>query len=217
MTDYARRRVTMVDTQVRVADVTKFPILDAMLTVPREAFVPAAQRQTAYIGENLDLGGGRVLLEPRTLGKMLDALNVRPTDLVLDVGCGLGYSAAVLSRLAEAVVALEDDADMAREAEGALAEAGADNVVTVTGRLADGAPVHGPYDVILVNGGVQAVPDALLDQLAEGGRIACLFMEGTLGVVRMGLKVDGAISWRYGFNAAAPVLPGFARAAEFVL
>jgi protein-L-isoaspartate(D-aspartate) O-methyltransferase len=207
----------MVDTQIRPSDVTKFPIIDAMLTVPRELFVPNGRREAAYVGENLDLGDGRVLLEPRTLAKMLDALNVEPDDLVLDVGCGLGYSSAVLARMAEAVVALEEDEHMASEAEGALAEVGADNAAVVTGALAAGAPQHGPYDAIILQGGVETVPDAICEQLKEGGRIAAVFMEGALGVCRIGHRVDGAMSWRYAFNASAPVLPDFAKSRDFAL
>jgi len=211
MTDYAARRTVMVDTQVRPSDVTKFPIIDAMLDVPREAFVPRHLREAAYMGENIDLGGGRVILEPRTLSKLLDSLDIRSSELVLDVGSALGYSAAVIARMAEAVVAVEEDGDMANEAQGLLSEHGADNVIVHHGPLAEGAPEHGPYDVIVVEGGVGDLPQTLIEQVKQGGRIACLFMEGALGAVRIGYKIDGDISWRYAFNAGAPVLPGFER------
>lgn len=217
MTDYATRRRMMVDTQVRPSDVTKFPIIDAMLNVPREMFVPDAMREAAYSDGNIDLGTGRVLLEPRTLAKMLDALNVNADELVLDVGSGLGYSSAVVARMAQAVVALEDDEDTTNEAQSVLMEAGADNVVVHTGALADGAAEHGPYDVILIQGGVAELPDNLVNQLKDGGRIACLFMQGALGAVRIGYKSGGAVSWRFEFNAAAPVLPGFEKQAAFAL
>jgi len=216
MQDFATRRMMMVDTQVRPNDVTKFPIIEAMLHVPREDFVPAARREAAYIGENVPLEGGRVLLEPRNFAKMLDVLDIQPDDLVLDIGCGLGYSSAVIARMAEAVVAVEE-ASLAGQAESALAAAGADNVAVVEGALAAGSPKHGPYCVILIEGGVEEVPQALLDQLKEGGRIAALFMDGALGTVRIGRKIDGHIGWRDAFNAAAPVLPGFAATKEFVL
>ena len=217
MTDFALRRRVMVDTQVRPSDVTKFPIIDAMLTVAREDFVPAAQREAAYLGENLDLGQGRVLLEPRTLAKMLDALEIGGADLVLDVGCAMGYSAAVIARMAEAVVAVEPDASMAAEAQEALSLAGADNVVVHEGPLAEGAAAHGPYDAVIVQGGVAQVPQPLVDQLKEGGRMACVFMQGALGEVRLGRKHDGRISWRMVFNAGAPVLDGFDKEAAFQL
>ncbi len=215
MTDYAARRTMMVDTQVRPSDVTKFPIIDAMLTVPRERFVPEAARETAYMGEHVDLGEARVVLDPRAFAKLLDALDIQPDHLVLDLGCGYGYSAAVLSRLAEAVVAVEEDASMAADAQSLLSEIAADNVAVSEGPLTDGAPQHGPYDVIIVEGAVQDVPEGLLEQLKDGGRIGCIFMEGVLGVARVGLKTDGRVTWRYAFNASAPVLTGFQRQPAF--
>ncbi|MET4100738.1 protein-L-isoaspartate(D-aspartate) O-methyltransferase [Roseovarius sp. MBR-78] len=217
MTDFAARRTIMVDTQVRPSDVTKFPIIDAMLRVPREGFVPTRLREVAYLGENLDLGGGRVLLAPRTLAKMLDALDIGGGDLVLDIGPAHGYSAAVIAHLAEAVIGVEDDAALVEEAQRALGEAGADNVVMIEAALAEGARDHGPYDVIVIEGGVGDLPDGVAGQLKEGGRIACLFGEGALGVVRIGYKIDGRINWRDAFHAAAPVLPGFERQTVFAL
>ena len=217
MTDFAARRTVMVDTQVRPSDVTKFPIIDAMLAVPREEFVPQPLREAAYLGENLDLGGGRVILEPRTLAKMLDALDIQDDELVLDIGCAHGYSSAVIAHLAEAVVAVESDAAMAAEAQGALAETGADSVAVHEGPLVEGAPEHGPYDVIVVEGAVEHLPEAITGQLKDGGRIACLFQEGALGAVRIGYKIDGHLSWRFAFNAGAPVLPGFERHQAFAL
>jgi len=216
MPDYAARRTMMVDTQIRPSDVTKFPIIDTFLSVPREQFVPAAQREAAYMGENIAIAPGRVVLEPRTLAKILDALDVQPHELVLDIGTGLGYSAAVLSRLGEVVVAVEEDDTFAAEAETALSEFGADNVILVHAPLTEGAPKHGPYDAIVVQGGVETIPPAVLDQLKEGGRIAAVFMEGALGVCRIGYMVDGTVSWRFAFNAGATVLQGYASASDFV-
>ena len=217
MTDYKTRRVVMVDTQVRPSDVTKFPIIDAMLTVPREAYVPNAKREAAYAGENLDLGGGRVVLEARTLAKMLDALDIHPEELVLDLGCAYGYSTAVIARLAQAVVAVEEDEVMARDAEQTLSENAVDNAAVMQGVMAQGNAKNGPYDVITIQGAVEVVPSTILDQLKEGGRIGCIFMEGALGTCRVGYKKDGQISWRFAFNAGAPVLPGFERHMEFSL
>ncbi|QYK40178.1 MAG: protein-L-isoaspartate O-methyltransferase [Paracoccaceae bacterium] len=217
MADFVTRRRMMVDTQVRPSDVTKFPIIDAMLAVPREAFVPDDRREAAYMGENLPLASGRVILEPRTLAKMLDALDLQPGDLVLDVGTGLGYSAAVVARMTEAVVAVEEDEAMAADAQRRLSDQGADNVVVVQGPLAGGVPKHAPYDAILVQGGVEVLPGAIAEQLRDGGRIACLFVEGRLGTVRIGVKQGDVIAWRHAFNALAPVLPGFAKAREFTL
>lgn len=217
MTDFTARRTMMVDTQVRPSDVTKFPIIDAMLKVARENYVPVAQREAAYLGENLNLGDGRILLEPRTLAKMLDALAIGNDELVLDIGCAYGYSSAVIAHMAEAVVAVEEDEQMAKEAQETLMTADADNVIVHQGPLAEGAAQHGPYDVVIVQGGVGMVPEAILAQLKVGGRIACLFMEGALGEVRLGYKREDGISWRKMFNAGAPVLAGFARERAFQL
>lgn len=207
----------MVDTQVRPADVTKFPIIDAMLTVKREDFVPAAQREAAYVGENLDLGDERVVLEPRTFAKMLDALDISNGEMVADIGAALGYSTAVIALMAEAVVAVEEDEAMASEAQEALSEAGIDNVLVQMAPLVDGAAQHGPYDVMILQGGVVDFPQALADQVKDGGRVACLFMEEALGEARIGYKRRDQLVWRRVFNATAPVLPGFARAAAFQL
>ncbi|MBY6088766.1 protein-L-isoaspartate O-methyltransferase family protein [Maritimibacter alkaliphilus] len=216
MTDFAARRTMMVDAQVRPADVTKFPIIDAMLAIPREAFVPGEKREAAYLGDNIDLGGSRVMLEPRTLAKMLDALDIQPDELVLDLGCAQGYSAAVMSRLAEAVIAVDSE-EMLGDAQATLSEVGADSVVVQAGDLTAGAPEHGPYDVIVLEGAVEVLPEALTDQLKEGGRMAVLFAEGALGTVKVGYKIDGQMSWRFAFNAGAPVLPGFERHGAFTL
>lgn len=217
MTDYAARRNVMVDTQVRPSDVTKFPIIDAMLKLPRETFVPASKREAAYVGENLYLGGGRVMLEPRTLAKMLDALDIDRDDVVLDIGCGLGYSTAVAARLADFVVGVEEDEDRAAEAQVILSEHGIDNAAIMSGVLSEGAAKSGPYDAIMVQGGVQSFPQGLADQLKDGGRVAAVFLEGQLGVVRIGHKMGDHISWRFSFNAGAPLLPGFEKETAFVL
>ncbi len=217
MTDYTSRRTMMVDTQVRPSDVTKFPIIDAMLSVPRESFVPDHLREAAYVGENLALGPGRVMLEPRTLAKMLDALDIQQNHVALDVGCGLGYSTAILARMCEFVVGVEDDEARAEEAQGILSRHGFDNAAVMAGPLAEGSAKSGPYDIIVVQGAVEEVPAALTDQLREGGRIACVFSEGTLGVIRVGHKIDGVMNWRFSFNASAPVLSGFEKPAAFAL
>ena len=217
MSDFAASRLMMVDTQVRPSDVTKFPIIDAMLTVQRELFVPRDKREAAYIGENVGLGDGRVLLEARSLAKMLDALDLQKTDLVLDIGAGLGYSAAVMARMSEAVVALEDTPERIAEAQDALTEAEADNVILQLGHLVEGAAQHGPYDVIVIEGAVEMVPPGLVAQLKEGGRIACIFSDAALGTAKIGYKLNGRVTWRALFNAGAPLLPGFQAARDFAL
>ena len=217
MPDFAARRTTMVDTQVRPSDVTKFPIIDAMLAVPREAYMPDGKADLAYVGAPVELAANRLVLEPRTIAKMLDAMDLQPGDMVLDLGCGLGYSTALLAQMTEAVVAIEENAEMARDAEIILGEQGVDNAAVIEAPLTEGSPKHGPYDGILLQGAVEEMPAAILDQLKEGGRIVAIFMEGALGECRVGIKVDGRVSWRMAFNATAPVLPGFAKAPSFAL
>ncbi|MBO6791707.1 MAG: protein-L-isoaspartate O-methyltransferase [Dinoroseobacter sp.] len=217
MTDFETRRRMMVDTQVRPSDVTKYPVLDALLEVRREMYVPDALRDVAYMDNSITLGENRIVLEARTFSKILDTLDIQQDEMALDIGCGLGYSAAVLGKLCEAVVAVEEDETLASEAEAILGSEGADNVAVVGGALTEGAAKHGPYDVIILEGAVEEMPEALTDQLKEGGRIAAVFMDGALGMVRVGLKTGGTISWRFAFNATAPVLPGFSKAASFAL
>ena len=199
----------MVDTQVRPSDVTKFPIIDAMLNVPREDFVQPDSREIAYVEDQLPVAPGRTMLEPRTLAKVLDALAIELSDVALVVAPGLGYSAAIVSRMADVVIAVEEDETLAKEAEATLSEGGFDNAVVLSGPHAEGAAKHGPYDVILIEGGLATRPEALEAQLRDGGRIAAVFMSGALGVVRIGSKIDGQVVWRDAFNASAPLLAGF--------
>jgi len=215
MPDFTRLRVTMVDTQVRPSDVTKFPILDAMLSVPREAYVPDAKRDIAYADTPVDLGDGRQMLDARAIAKLLEALTPAPSDLVLEVGAGGGYTTALLASMAEAVVAVEEDEDLARDAEAALVEQGVDNAAIVVGALKSGSEKHGPFDMVMIFGGVEQVPDTIIAQLRDGGRIAAIFMNGALGEARVGVKSGNVVSWRMAFNATAPVLPGFEKAPSF--
>lgn len=217
MADYETLRTMMVDTQVRPADVTKFPVIDAMLSVPREDYVPEDKRDSAYVDDNVDLGDGRVMLEPRTMGKLLDALDIQPNEVVLDLGCGLGYSTALLSRLAEFVVAVEEDEGRVAEAQANLSAHDVDNAAVVQGTLAGGAAKQGPYDVIVLQGAAEHVPQALIDQIKDGGRMAVLFSDGALGTMRIGYKLDGGMTWRMAFNAGAPVMSGFERHQAFTL
>ncbi len=217
MPDFSARRMMMVDTQVRPNDVTKFPIIEAMLSVPRESFVPGAMTEAAYMGENLTIAPGRVMLEPRTLAKMLDAMDIGPEDSVLDVGTGLGYSAAVVARMAGSVVATEEIAGLAAGAAERLRALSVTTVRVVTAPLTEGAAAEGPFDAIVIQGGIETVPAALLAQLKDGGRIGCIFTEGALGSCRIGLKSGAGVSWRFAFNATAPVLAGFAARRAFTL
>lgn len=215
MSEFTQRRVTMVDTQVRPSDVTKLPIIDAMLSVPREVFVPANARDIAYMDNPVPLGEGRQLLDPRATGKLLSALDPTPNDLVLEIGPAGGYTTALLAHLSEAVVAVEEDADLAREAESALVDNGIDNAALIEGVLVDGSAKHGPFDAIAIFGGVEEFPAKLAGQLKDGGRAVAIFMDGPVGEARLGIKSNDKISWRMVFNATAPVLPGFTRVPSF--
>ncbi len=207
----------MVDCQVRPSDVTRYTVIDAMLRVPREEFVPQTYRNVAYAGEHIPLANGRVLLDPRVTGKMLDALALTDDNLVLDIGCGFGYIAALCGQMAEAVIAVEADTDMAAQAVDILAAQEADNVVVVEAGLLEGAPTHGPYDAVLIEGAVEMVPESILSQIKENGRIAAIFMDGTVGQCRIGRMSGGQVTWRRAFDATATVLEGFEREKAFEL
>ena len=213
--DFTTARLAMVDCQVRPSDVTRFDIIDAMLSVPREAYVPNELRSVAYSGEHVPLGGGRVLLDPRVIGKFLDAVAPGPGDLVLDIGTGLGYSAALLARLSQAVVAVEEDEAMARAAEATLSDHGVDNVMVVNAPHTDGAPEHGPYDVIFLQGAFETFPKSLENQLKEDGRVVALRLDGAVSYCTTGVKSGGRITWRHEFDATGPLLEGFETAKEF--
>lgn len=215
MTDYKLARTAMVDCQIRPSDVTKYPIIQAFLTTPREAYVPLNSRPVAYAGEHIALDDGRVMLDARTFAKMLDAVNVQPNELVLDLGCGLGYSTAILATMAEAVVAVESNAQMAAEASATLSEQSVDNALVTTGALTKGNAKNGPYDVIILQGAIDEIPNALTDQLKDGGRICAIFRDSAYGDCRIGYKSHQKLSWRTAFNASAPVIDGFESKPEF--
>ncbi|NOR60875.1 MAG: protein-L-isoaspartate O-methyltransferase [Rhodobacteraceae bacterium] len=215
MTDFAAVREAMVDGQVRPSDVTLYPVIEAMLTVPREDYVPEALREIAYIGDHLPLADRRVVLDARVMAKMLETLAIQPNELVLDIGAGLGLSSALIAHLSEAVIALESDETLANDAEVQLAKHGVDNAIVETGTLVEGAPKHGPYDVIVIEGGVGEVPQSLIDQLKTGGRMAAIMMDGALGRCMLGRKTANGMDWRWSFDGAAPVLPGFEKQTIF--
>jgi protein-L-isoaspartate(D-aspartate) O-methyltransferase len=217
--DFSERRVKMVDGQIRTTDVTSASLLDAFLAVPREKFVGQASASLAYIDEDVRIGttpeGPRYLMEPSPLARLIQLADVAASDSVLDVGCGTGYGSAILSRLARSVVALESDAQLAAKAAATLSALGCGNVEVVTGTLRDGLAAMAPYDVILVNGSVEEVPQALHDQLAEGGRLVAVEGRGNAGVARLFLKTTGVVTGRRAFNAAIKPLPGFERTRVF--
>jgi len=216
MFDSALARRMMVDGQIRTVDVRSPELIAAMLEVPRECFVPQPLAEQAYSDGELDLGNGRAMLAPMVFAKLVDAARLSGGEHVLDVGCGLGYSAAVLARLASSVVALEQDADLARLAKTALASNGAAGVVAVQGPLTAGWPSAAPYDFILLDGATEIVPDALACQLKPGGRLACVFGRTAATKATLFRLAEGRLVGRPIFDAAAVPLPGFRAAPTFV-
>lgn len=209
-TDYTAARLNMVESQVRPNRVTDLRLITAMLNLPRERFVADAQRGVAYVDEDLPLGGGRFLIEPMVFARLVQTARVQADDVVLEVGAGTGYDAAVLSRLAKRVVALESDAGLLRRASEALASLNVDNVTLVSGSLSDGCPAHAPYNVILLGGAVEHVPVRISDQLAEGGRlVAVVAPPGEPGRATLFTRIAGALSHRVVFDAGSRLLPGF--------
>ena len=215
MTDFAAARQAMVDCQVRPSDVTRYAIIEAMLWAPRELFVAKAKRDVAYAEAEVELAPGRVLLEPRTFAKMLETANIGSQDLVLDLAPGTGYSTAVIARMAEAVLAIEPVAELAGPAQALLDSLEVDNAVIGQGDPAVGDAAHGPYDVIFINGAVEALPEALGAQLKEGGRLVALFRAGGVGQCCVLTRAGAGVSRRYVFVADAPLLVGFESADEF--
>ena len=211
------QRTTMVDTQVRPSDVTKFPIIDALLRVPREDYVPEAHSDVAYAEATIPLSDGRELMETRCFAKMLDATDLSNTDHVLIIGGGLGYSAAVIGTMAGSVVMVEEDADMATVAERTLSDAGIHNVAVLEAGLTEGAAKAGPYDVIFIEGSIEVLPQSLADQLKDGGRVATALTTAQGCAVNIGHKSQDHVSWRPVFDAQLPVLDGFAALVDFAL
>lgn len=217
MSDSSTARRNMVASQVRANDVTDPRLQAAMGEIAREKFVPRSVRAVAYASQELPLGGGRALMEPRNFAKLAHAAQIRAHNVVLVVGAGTGYGAAILARLGETVVALEEDEALAKEADGLLASVGADNAAVVRGPLAKGCPQQAPFDVIFIDGGVEEIPEALFAQLKEGGRLAAIILEGRVGKARIFTRTAKTISARTIFDGMAPALPGFAKTREFSL
>ena len=213
--DFQEMRVKMVDGQVRTTDVTDTPILNAMLEMPREEFVPAGLRPLAYMDDDIALGAGRFMMRPSPFARLVQLCGVRAGDLVLDVGCGSGYSSAILARIAGFVVALESEAELAAAAGKALAAVGCENVSVVEGPLPAGHAAQAPYDAIVVEGAVDAISPALIEQLKEGGRLVAVVGEGNTGRATLWLKEGGLVSSRPVFNAAVPMFEAFRREPVF--
>ena len=220
MANFETARRNMVDCQLRTNRLVDVALIDAFGEIPREQFVPQEMQSIAYVDEDVPIGDGRFLMEPMVFARILQELAITPGDIVLDVGCGTGYSSAILSRLAATVVALECDQRLAALSNDLLTSLSADNAIVVEGPLAEGYPKQGPYDVIWIGGAVAEIPSGLSDQLAEGGRLAAVIASGNNdagpGEAQLMLKRNGIVSKRVLFDANVPRLPGFQSNMGFV-
>ncbi len=218
MSDFATARQKMVDGQVRPSDVTDIRILDAMLAIPREEFVPANLRPIAYLDLDLDVGGGaakRCLIKPVVLAKMIQAAEIVETDKVLVVGCATGYSAAVIAKLADRVFATEPDANLVSVAKASLTRLGISNVSVVKADPAAGDAANGPFDVIILDGTTEIAPEGLYEQLKMGGRLAGVFAQNQPSKAKLVTRSLADFGDRILFDASAPVLPGLERIPAF--
>jgi protein-L-isoaspartate(D-aspartate) O-methyltransferase len=220
MSGFSTARQKMVDGQVRTSDVTDFRIIDAMLAVPREAFVPANQRALAYLDRDLDIAEGgaarRFLIKPVVIAKMLQAAGIKDTDKVLVTGCATGYTAALVARLAGHVVATESDPTQAAKAAEVLRELGLANVTFRAAAAADGDPSNAPYDAIVLDGATEIVPERLYGQLGEGGRLVGVFAMSKPPRAMLVTRSHGDFGTRALFDAVVPVLPGLEHRPAFV-
>jgi protein-L-isoaspartate(D-aspartate) O-methyltransferase len=223
MIDFQQARTNMVDCQIRPNNVTDLQVLKAFSTVPREEFVPARNRELAYVDEDIavhadEVGAiDRYLMDPMSMAQLISLAGVEIDDIVLDIGCASGYSTAILSQLCNSVVALEVDETLARQAGERLTELDFDNAVVVGGPLESGYPDEGPYDVIFIGGAVDFVPETLFSQMKEGGRLVVVEGHGNAGVARLYVKNNGLASGRSSFNCAVKPLPGFQAEEVFAL
>jgi protein-L-isoaspartate(D-aspartate) O-methyltransferase len=217
MTDFALARRNMVECQLRPNRVTNALLLAAVGDLPRERFLSEDLEAIAYADDDIPLGKGRYLMEPMVLARLIQALQPGPGDKALVVASGRGYGAALLGRLVKSVAAIESDAGLAGSANQTIKALGLGNVSIVTAPAEGGLPISGPYDVILIEGAVRQIPPAILDQLAEGGRLVTVLAgaPGALGVAQLVVKVGGVTSGRPLFDAGTPALPGFAPPARF--
>jgi protein-L-isoaspartate(D-aspartate) O-methyltransferase len=215
---FAEARRQMVLTQLRPNKVIDEQVIAAMAAVPREQFVPKAYRGVAYMDEDVAVAPGRFIMEPMVLGRLLQEAELQAGDVALVVGSGTGYEAAVLARIVSTVIGLESDAALSQQAGQTLQALGIDNVVTVDGPLKEGLAKQGPFNLILLAGAVPEIPPALLDQLADGGRLIGVVRPGNgpIGQAVIVKRSGGLLSQRVLFDAGTPCLPGFEQPAGFV-
>ena len=214
--DFAAARQNMVDCQILPNRVDDQRIVEALLKIPREKFVPDNLTGIAYVDEIVPLGGQRYVMEAMVVARLLQTAALNSEDVALSIGCGTGYATAVLAQIVDTVVAVEPDKGLAQKANENLAAIGLDNVAVVEGKLEDGNIDQGPYNVIFFDGAVQTVPDAICDQLAEGGRLVAIVAGERVGTAYLYSRFGGVISKREVFDAGTPLLPGFRKQKSFV-
>ena len=213
--DLAHTRDIMVESQVRTADVTDLRIRRAMRTLPRERFAPANKRPLAYADLEPEIAPGRTLMRPRDLAKLIQALDPQPHERALEIAGATGYGAAVLAACCKEVITLDPDPDLSFAARAALESCGLTNVKTVSTSAVDGWKDEAPYDVIMLNGAAEFVPEAWLSQLAPGGRLGVIVRDGAVGSARIYTRSDTAIAHRIAFDAFPPLAPGLAKLRVF--
>lgn len=214
--DFAIARRNMVDSQVLPNRVTDERLIAAMGSIPREAFVPPEKQGIAYADQAIPLGGGRYLMEPMITARLIQAAAPAAGDLALVIGCNTGYGAAVLSHMVSTVVGVESDPGFAQQAAQILAGLGIDTVAVIEGELAAGCPDQAPFNVILFDGAVEEIPDAVSSQLAEGGRLAAVVSDDGLGRGTVITRHRNGFSRHELFDAGTPRLPGFEPKETFV-
>ncbi len=213
--DYAHVRDLMVETQVRPNDVTDPRVLRAMRTLPRERFMPAGKRALAYADLEPEAAPGRTLMRPRDIAKLIQALVPQSHERALEIAAATGYGSAVLGSICKEIIALDPDPDLSFAARAALESVGARNAKAVSTATVEGWAEGGPYDLMLLNGSAEFVPDAWLAQLAPGGRLGVIVRQGAAGSARIYTRSGGAVAFRTVFDAAPPLAPGLARPPAF--
>ena len=217
MTVCETARAKMIDCQLRPNKVTDERIIDAFARLQRELFVPEHLRGVAYVDEDLPLGKGRYLMEPMVAARLLQTAMPDRKDTALVVGAGVGYEAALLALLVRSVVALEEDAELARLGRAALVDHRIASVIYAEEPLSAGHRQRAPYDVILFGGAVAAIPSEIAAQLSEGGRVAAVLRPGQgVGRATLTTRTGGVLAQRVIFDAATPLLPGLVSKPAFV-
>ena len=217
MSNFAIARQNMVDNQIRANKVTDPALIEAFLNIPREDFVPTGKETVAYVDEDLSLGGGRFLIEPMVLSRLLQEADIDASDIVLDVGCCTGYSTAVISRIAASVIGIDENQNHIDTANENLAKLEIDNAGVILRDLVDGYSEQKPYSLIVINGSVEQIPDKLFDQLIDGGRLVAVMKERNdkLGKAKIYNKLKNSISGRFLFDAGTPQISSFAKVQGF--